>query len=111
MPCEITTALIGVISGFVGLLIGNRLAWDNDDRNRRSKFSGAVCELRAQVGKVDNHKFQDWFSDMQVSVEKQCALVESAIGWRLRARFADARKECAKPQTQKIGRASCRERV
>jgi hypothetical protein len=37
---------------------------------------------------------------MQVSVEEQCALVESAVGLDFRTRFAYARKECGKPQTQ-----------
>jgi hypothetical protein len=92
--------LIGVISGLVGLLVGNRLAWDTNDRNRRASFSGSISEFRAQAERVDNYKFQEWFSDMQVGVEKQCALVESAISWRFRKRFADARKECATPQNQ-----------
>ena len=76
-----------------------------DDRKRqdeqsRTIFNSAICEFIAQVGKVDNHKFQDWFSNMQVSVEKQCALVESSISLDFRSRFASVRKECAKPRTQ-----------
>jgi hypothetical protein len=73
---------------------------DERSRTSRTNFRSAICGLRVQVGKVENERFQDWFSHMQVEVEKQCALVESAIDSSLRTRFGDARKECSKPQTQ-----------
>ena len=101
MSCEITTALIGVISGLVGLVAGNRLAWGRDDRNSRSQFRGSICQLKAQIVGIDNWGFQDWYRSMQVEVEKQCALVEGAIGCRCRSRFVAARQECAKQQTQR----------
>ena len=100
MNCEIATALIGVVSGLVGLVAGNRLAWGRDDRNSRSQFRGSISQLKAQVSGVDNWGFQDWYKSMQIEVEKQCAIVESAIGCRCRSRFAAARQECAKAQTQ-----------
>jgi hypothetical protein len=76
-----------------------------DDRRRqdeqsRTIFNSAICELKAQIGKVDNQQFQDWFSDMQVEVEKQCALVENAVRLTFRKDFVAARKRCAEPQTQ-----------
>jgi hypothetical protein len=100
MSCETTSALIGLVGVFLGLFIGNRLAWDTDDRNRRAKFSGAICGFRSAVDRVDDYTFPAWFSEMQVRVEEQCGLVDSAVGWRYRRRFAAARKECAKAQTQ-----------
>jgi hypothetical protein len=100
MSCELTSALIGLVGVFLGLFIGNRLAWDTDDRNRRAKFRGAICGFRSAVDRADDYTFPAWFSDMQVRVEEQCGLVDSAVGWRYHRRFAAARKECGKPQTQ-----------
>jgi len=78
----------------------DRKRQDERSRASRTNFNSAVCGLRVQVGKVENDRFLDWFSHMQVEVEKLCALVESAIDPSLRTRFADARKECSKPQTE-----------
>jgi hypothetical protein len=100
MNCQITVALIGVISGLIGLWAGNRLAWGRDDRNSRAKFRGVIFGFRAMAGRADDYNFPAWFAGMQAKVEEQCGFVESAIGWRFRRRFTDARNECAKPQTQ-----------
>lgn len=70
------------------------------DEQSRTDFRGFICGFKAQVGKVEDGRFRDWFFGMQIDVEKQCALVESAIGLDFRTRFAYARKECAKLQTE-----------
>jgi len=98
MNCDITVAIIGLIGIFLGTLLGNRLALGKEDRARRIQFVGRISELKAMAGKIADHEFPAWFANMQVRVEKECAIVESAIKRRCRKRFAEGRKKCSEPQ-------------
>jgi hypothetical protein len=100
MLCNVTVALIGLVGVLIGLVLGNRLAWGKDDRDRRINFAARMCELKSLADKIEDHNFPEWFAKVQVEVEKQCALVESAIRWRHRKQFITARKKCAESQTQ-----------
>ena len=100
MPVAITIIVSLIGGGAAGAIINSVWNGFREKKRRRIDFNGAICELKAQVNKVENHTFQNWFSNMQVEVEKRCALVESAIRWRFRKHFVAARKKCAEPQTQ-----------
>jgi hypothetical protein len=95
-----TVALAGIIGVLLGALLGNRFAWDRDDRIRRANFYSRLSELRALVNKIDDHHFPAWFSKCQVEVERECALVHTAIFWWHRQRFNAARMKCAAPRCQ-----------
>src|SRR5208283_1432407 len=99
MSQPVTLALVGIIGMLIGALIGNRLAWDRDDRISRAAFVGRLCELKALAGKIEDENFPVWFAKAQVAVEKECGLVQGAIYWHRRKRFAAARKQCSQPQT------------
>jgi hypothetical protein len=71
------------------------------DEQSRTNFRGVICGFKAQVVGIDNWGFQDWYKSMQIEVERQCAIVESAIDCRYRSCFDAARQECAKQQTQR----------
>lgn len=100
MDCPTTNAIIGVVGILIGALIGNRFAWDRDDRLRRATFYSRMCGLKSLAGKIENHKFSVWFANCQFEVEKECALVQGAIRWRHHKQFAAARKKCAEPQSE-----------
>ena len=94
-----TVALVGIIGVLLGAFIGNRLAWDRDDRISRSAFVSRLCEHKATAAKIKDENFPEWFAKAQIDIEKQCGLVQVAIHWRHRKRFAAARKRCSQPET------------
>jgi hypothetical protein len=82
-------------------VLGNRLAWGKDDRDRKINFVSRMCELKSLADKIEDREFPGWFAKAQVEIEKHCALVESAVRWRRRERFVSTRKKCA--ELQNIG--------
>ena len=89
---------VGVLTCLIAGLIGYRFTWGRYDGERRINFVSQMCELRAALNKIDDYDFRKWFATTQVEVEKNCALVESAIRWRCRKQFVAARKKCSETQ-------------
>ena len=100
MEITLVVALIGLIGVLVGALINSRLTLGRDNRIKRENFVSRMCELKSLAGKIENANFPVWFAKCQVAVEKECALVQSAICLRHRKRFVAARKKCAEPQSE-----------
>jgi hypothetical protein len=116
IPEFIRLAFSALAGGLLGAYINDRLTRkreserdkrlrnekaDDDKKNRdeqcKTNFRAVISELRARAAKVVNFEFQSWYSNMQIEVEKQCALVENSICLQMQKQFEGAWEESAKP--------------
>ncbi|MGD0252740.1 MAG: hypothetical protein ABSC01_08590 [Verrucomicrobiota bacterium] len=81
--------IIALITALIAALIA---VWRPGSDARR-RFRGEMARLKSEVDdKLDDASFPTWLLRSQVTVEKECGLVQNSIGIFWRKKFAIARK-------------------
>lgn len=102
MECPITTALVGLMGGLLGVFCGNRLALGRDGENRRRAFLNHLAVVKSGVSVVDNDSFAAWFTKSKPDLAGICAEVRKDIRWWKRKEFNAACEAYARAQRPDI---------